>query len=1085
MAHTPRIGVQLGHSEPYWVQVREAIRQQARSRSAEIVEISIPEHHLLSVDEQIEVVEDLLVQDLDAVICNTYLRALLLRLLEGGFSIVCVPEHSLRHPRFTSLTGLYDAAYLLGAYLEPQLSDDAQVIIVGGSGTDVAGEHGEGEDRGQSRVAGFEAAFSNRRRVTLHYIPCDWTPQDARRKVDLYLSAHPELLVDGIFGLSDSLALGALDVCRARARLRADIPVVGINGDPLALAALSAGQMAATVEVDLDDLAAQALDLALRAARGEELPALFSCRQQLVTSENVAQASTRKLLTLASLPSQLIEDNQRHEQQRILQAELSAAIDRKVGLLLDEQQLSEALTSLIRDNYNFNRARFLRLDGQSGRLLAPHDEETSSVLNGQSEGEPDGPLAYALAQNQLVFIPDTAASHRFPPDPRWPTALARVVVPVRLGGQLIGLLDLHHHHVAHHTRDELAGLQLLADRFGITVRNAQLYSQEQEARALAEQADQIKSALLANVSHELRTPLNVILGYSRGAADALARGEPLPNELSDDLAQIYRSGEHLLRLINDLLDLSRAEIGELDLVLERIAPRAFLDDVFRSGAEGFGANSPLAWRLVLPPSLPSIEADPVRLRQIILNLLHNAYKFTERGTITLGAAKVGAELQIWVADTGRGIEAELQEQVFNPFVSRGSGAQSREGIGLGLSITRRLVALHRGRLMVESELGRGSTFHVYLPLLAAEPTGREADQPTNRVLLLISEATTLPAPLVQLAERRGLALHLLRSNQDLASVLQNIRPALLAWDVTTMGDESWRVIEELRGRPELRQLPVLIYGGAAANPFGVATGVLLKPLGEDRLLEALSDLDPRAPDGSILIVEDDAVVRAQHRRLIAQRFPGYSIRDVADGHAALAAVAASVPSLIVLDLLLPELDGFAVLEALRADRHTASVPVLVLSGKALAGEDMRRLSEARVVFQTKEVLSSDELAESLRRAITPDERLPLHTSALVKQAIGFIQQQYAQPLSRQTIANAVAVHKDYLGRIFQQEMGLSPWEYLSRYRLLQAKVLLRETDLSIAEVALRVGFETRTYFSQVFGREVGCSPREYRARHHS
>jgi len=283
----------------------------------------------------------------------------------------------------------------------------------------------------------------------------------------------------------------------------------------------------------------------------------------------------------------------------------------------------------------------------------------------------------------------------------------------------------------------------------------------------------------------------------------------------------------------------------------------------------------------------------------------------------------------------------------------------------------------------------------------------------------------------------------------------------------------------------LRQLPVLIYGGAAdaaLDTGGVATGLLLKPLGDELLLDALSDLDPNTPDGSILIVEDDPHVRAQHRRLIAQHFPGYSIRDVGDGRAALAAIASDPPSLIVLDLVMPEIDGFAILEALRADRRTARIPVLVLSGKRLTGEDIRRLCEARVIFQTKDLLSHDELAETLRRAIDPEVQLPLHTSALVKQALACIQQHYAEPLSRQAIADAVGVNKDYLGRIFQQEVGLSPWEYLIRYRLLQAKALLRETDLSITEVAVRVGFETRTYFSQVFNREVGCTPREYRTR---
>ncbi|HWQ12232.1 MAG TPA: ATP-binding protein [Roseiflexaceae bacterium] len=1080
MPRTPRIGIQIEHTEPYWVQVREAIRQQGRSRSAETVEILIPEHQLLSVDEQIEVVEDLAVQDLDAVICNTLPLDLITRLLDHGFPVIYIPEHSLRHPRFASRTGLYEAAYLLGTFVDTRLPDRAQILVVGGPAVDDVGGPDPGDMSGQSRVDGFMAALPPARRAMLHRVPCTWTYEAAFGRVGAYLAAHPNLTVDAVFGLSDTLALAANAACRGREQLREGALVVGVNGDPLALAAISAGQMTATIEIDLDDLAAQAFDLALSAARGEPLRPLFTCRQRLVTGENVAEAATRKLLSLASLPTHLIEDNQRHEQQRTLQAETSAAIDRKVGLLLDEQQLAQALTSLIRDSYGFDQARFLHLDPASGQLLAARDEQASAE---QPEGELDGPLAYALAKDQLVFIPDTAASHRFPPDPRWPEAQARVVVPVRLGGQVIGLLDLHRRTVTHHTRDELAGLQLLADRFGITVRNAQLYRKEQEARALAEQADRIKTTLLANVSHELRTPLNVILGYSRGGLDSLARGDASPSELADDFRQIYRSGDHLLRLINDLLDISRAEIGELDLMPERIAPRPLLEEIFRASVEGFGTAEGVEWRMMVAPTLPLIDVDPVRLRQILLNLLHNAHKFTERGSITFGAEVAGRELHLWVADTGPGISAELRTQIFEPFVSGPAAGRSREGIGLGLSITRRLVSLHRGRLTVESEVGRGSTFHIYLPLPDLVTSTSAASEPSGRVLLLISEGASLPVAVAHLAERRGLSLHLLRSSEDLAGVLQSIRPALLAWDVTTAADDGLRIIEEIRNRPDFRQLPVMIYGGAAtAESLGAATGVLLKPLGEEMLLEALSDLDPRTPDGSILIVEDDPQARAQHRRLIAQRFPGYRIRDAGDGRAGLAAVAAEVPSLIILDLLLPELDGFAVLEALRAEPQTAGIPVLVLSGKSLTGDDIRRLSEARVIFQTKDLLTNEELAESLRRTISPAERLPRYTSALVKQAIAFIQQQYAEPLSRQAIANAVGVNKDYLGRIFHQEVGLSPWEYLIRYRLLRARQLLRETDLTVAEVAVRVGFETPTYFSRIFHREVGCSPRAYRAQ---
>lgn len=667
MQRMPRIGIQIEYGEPYWVQVREAIKQQGRSCSAEIVEISIPEAHLLSPNEQLEVVEGLVVQDLHALILNDYPPALIARLLERGLPVVYMAEHSQRHPRFASRTGLYDAGALAGAFLEARLPADAAILIIGGEPRSDAAPM-DGEDDGRSRIDGFLGALAAGRHASVHQVLCSWANSidEARGHTERHLAKWPRLSVDAIFGLSDTLALGALHACRDLGRLRDGAPVVGINGDPMALAAISIGQMAATVEFDLDDLAKQAFDLALRAARGAPLPPLFRCGQQLVTSANVVEAATRKLISLADLPTRLIEEKQRHEQQRLMQLETSEAIDRKVGLLLDEQQLSQALTSLIRDSYGYDHGRFLRLDPESGQVVPPSDrcQATMGVATGTADQA--DPLAYALTHCRLVFIPDTSASQRFPPDPLWPETRSRVIVPVRLGGQLFGLLDLHSCRVSHHTREELTGLQLLADRVGITVRNAQLYHQEQEARALAERADRVKTTLLANVSHELRTPLNIILGYSQGALDALAHGDLAATDLADNLAQIYRSGEHLLRLINDLLDLSRAEIGELDLMPVRFEPRELLEEVFKASAESFGTSDTIAWRLHLPPTLPAIDADPVRLRQILLNLLHNAYKFTERGTITLGAEATSTDLHLWVADTGSGIDLERREQIFAP-----------------------------------------------------------------------------------------------------------------------------------------------------------------------------------------------------------------------------------------------------------------------------------------------------------------------------------------------------------------------------------------------------------------------------------
>jgi AraC-like DNA-binding protein len=617
------------------------------------------------------------------------------------------------------------------------------------------------------------------------------------------------------------------------------------------------------------------------------------------------------------------------------------------------------------------------------------------------------------------------------------------------------------------------------------MRNAELYGQALAAQATAEKADRLKTALLANVSHELRTPLNVILGYSRTALDSLPDdGAATHTGLRQDLVQIYRSGEDLLRLINDLLDLSRAEIDELDMLPEPLNTRAFLEEVFRAAAEAMGTGGAVTWRLDLPDTLPPVVADPLRLRQVLLNLLHNAHKFTPTGQITLGAEVRARDLHLWVADTGVGIAAAMQEQIFEPFISADPRTLRHEGIGLGLSIARRLVALQHGRLTIESRPRQGSTFHIYLPR-PAEPT--TAPGPGARqAILLIAESDLPSAGLVQLADRRGLALHRLHPADDLDSLFATVDPALLAWDVTARGAENWSIVHQLRTHPQLNQLPVILYdhlpGSTVSVQASITTGLLLKPVAAGALAATLADLAPPEPAGGILVVEDDPQTRTLHHRIIGEQLPGYPIHDVSGGREALDVLAHETPSLVVLDLSMPDIDGFAVLEALRAEPRTARVPVLVLSGRVLAPADIRRLTEARVIFQTKEVLSQSELADSLRRALARDALLPPPTSALVKQAIAFIQQHHAEPLSRQAIAGALAVSKDYLGRIFHQELGISPWEYLIRYRVLRAKEMLLTTSYTVAEIAGRVGFDNAAYFSHIFHREVGCTPRAFRAQ---
>ena len=276
--------------------------------------------------------------------------------------------------------------------------------------------------------------------------------------------------------------------------------------------------------------------------------------------------------------------------------------------------------------------------------------------------------------------------------------------------------------------------ELVRDNLSSAIQGALLFEEIQQARLTAEKADRIKTRLLANVSHELRTPLNIILSHTQSLlVPALTDAE-----LRGDIESIQGHAEHQLRVINDLLDLSRAEIDELDLSLELIDPRPLLVEAFQAIA-GHNVSPEVDWQLNIPNRLPLLRADAVRLRQILLNLLSNARKFTEKGRIELGAEIAPPHFHFWVSDTGWGIPARQQELIFEPFVTIETNRHISGGIGLGLSITRHLVALHRGKMTLDSETGKGSTFHVYLPLPALEQD-RSLGENAQPVLLLISAA---------------------------------------------------------------------------------------------------------------------------------------------------------------------------------------------------------------------------------------------------------------------------------------------------------------------------------------------------------
>jgi signal transduction histidine kinase/DNA-binding LacI/PurR family transcriptional regulator/AraC-like DNA-binding protein len=618
--------------------------------------------------------------------------------------------------------------------------------------------------------------------------------------------------------------------------------------------------------------------------------------------------------------------------------------------------------------------------------------------------------------------------------------------------------------------------EVLRGHISTALKGTLLFRAAYEAQAAAEQANQIKTRLLANVSHELRTPLNIIINHAQRLSAAL------PLAARPDLGQIEQNAEHQLRLINDLLDLSRAEINALDLYPMMLDPHTLVSDAFSAMAQD--ASAGVVWELQLPAALPVVRADPVRLRQILLNLLSNAARFTPAGRITLGAEAAGGQLHLWVSDTGVGIPADVVAHIFEPFVTYETAVQPSPGIGLGLSITRHLVALHEGCLTVDSEPDSGSTFHVYLPLPDEASPVVAAPRTDSMVVWWVSRREAVPEAVINFGRRRQLQLEHLHPVASWEALLMEGTPAAVIWDMGATNSEDWQLMRRLHNHPQLHQVAFVLYQHETAAEAAGLTSLVVKPASTQALWAAIQPAAPQEQTGSVLIVDDDPRARRLTQEAVGQGLPDFVVRTAVNGAEGLAAMLHQPPDLVILDLMMPEMDGFETLARMRADERTRQIPVVILSSRQLSLADVKHLERyTAVTLRSKDVFTQDEIAASIHQALFGGEALPPHTSALIKQSVAYLHQNYDRAFTRTEIADELGMSEDYFSRSFSQELGISPWDYLNRYRMAQARRLLQTTPDSVQVIARRVGIPDPAYFSRVFRRVVGESPSAYRERY--
>ncbi len=491
------------------------------------------------------------------------------------------------------------------------------------------------------------------------------------------------------------------------------------------------------------------------------------------------------------------------------------------------------------------------------------------------------------------------------------------------------------------------------------------------AKEAAEEASRAKSSFLANMSHELRTPLNAIIGYSEMLQEEVAdRGLP---ELGSDLKKVHGAGRHLLALINDILDLSKIESGKMELLLETFEVRSLLEDV-ESTIHPLVEKNHNTLVVKGGAIAGAMHADVTRLRQVLFNLLSNACKFTENGSITLEVARerreMGDDMVFRLTDTGIGMSPDQQVRLFEAFMQADASTSRRfGGTGLGLAISRRFCQMMGGDVTVSSVLGKGSTFTVRLPATVPERATRELEpaRPVGTVLVIDDDRDACDL-LARALTREGFRVVTAATGDEGVAAAREHKPDAITLDVLMPGMDGWAVLKSLKADPEVARIPVVMISMVDERDMGRALGAadyIPKPIDRERLAAVLRRFrGPHSPCPAV-IIEDDPASREVLRRTLEQ--DGWRVCEATNGREGLELLEAGAPDLILLDLMMPEMDGFEFVEALRANAAWADIPVVVVTARDLSGAERERLEgRVRKVLQ-KGALSRDALAREIRR----------------------------------------------------------------------------------------------------------------------
>jgi signal transduction histidine kinase/CheY-like chemotaxis protein len=721
--------------------------------------------------------------------------------------------------------------------------------------------------------------------------------------------------------------------------------------------------------------------------RGDELTGIISVYREEVRPFTEGQI---ELLTDFAGQAALVDENVRlhKELHHSLQQQAATASVLKV-ISHSTPELQSVFDTIVRNARQLCGARFgvlHRFDGE--RLhVAAHDNVTPEVLDVLRRTYPMRPSrsqasGRAMLTQAVAEIPDVQDDEEYQQDMaaagEWRSLLA--VPMLRADGNPIGTIVVQRSEAGSFASSHIELLKTFADQAVIAIENVRLLNEIQEKSRQLELASQHKSQFLANMSHELRTPLNAIIGLSEMMFTNAARFGT--ENAIEPLKRVHRAGIHLLSLINQVLDLSKIEAGKLELSPESVALLPLVDEVFGT-ARQLAEQNGNTLTVETQPDLGALTVDPMRLRQILLNLLSNACKFTKHGQIVLRVSIVfdgGRWIEFAVADSGIGMTAEQQERLFEEFAQVDSStARRRGGTGLGLAISRRLARMMGGEVTVTSEVGKGSVFTVRLPI--DTPLGSIKGVGRTDCILVVDDDATARELIADQLKAEGFSVVTASGGLEGLKLARELRPVAMTLDVMMPDLDGWSVLAALRQDAELGEIPVIVITivdeHRRAMTMGAA-GYLTKPIDRTVLHQLVGRFRAHAPPTRVLLVEDD---RAQRERVTGWLAGDEWVVDqAASGREALFRLSEMKPDVILLDLMMPEMDGFAVVAALRKEPKWRSIPVIIITALELDARDRERLNSGVQSVLVKDTFRPAELVDNIRRLVRTAGRRNMETT---------------------------------------------------------------------------------------------------------